>query len=171
MDKTKEENRKVPEQQGLSPKTIVTIIAVLYIIGPLIHINTLISQKDWYFSLYSYMPQWLLVTRYSFSWLQRILALTAAIGILYYRDLYRKLLIALCSFTILTVYWKHPYEAFHAHTKNLDAQFGYLLKGAPGLTFESLTVVSIIAHCLVNIAFSGTVIYFLTRPRVKNLFK
>ena len=157
--------------QEKKARIVVLIIGILYIIGPVIHINTLITQKDWYFSLYSYMPDWLSMTRYSFSWLQRILALTAAIGILYHKEIYRKLLLTLCTFTALTVYWKHPYEAFAANNRLLDAKLGYLLTPVRGVTFESLTTVSIIFHSILNIALCGAVIYYLTRPSVKKLFK
>lgn len=162
--------QNTPASRKNNARLIIAVIGILYIIGPLIHMNTLITQKDWYFSLYSHLPPWLTMARYSFSWLQRILAITAAIGLFYHKEICRKLLLALCSFTILTIYWKHPYEAFLKSNRLLDDQFGYLISGAR-MTFESLTPYSIVAHSILNVAFCGAVIYFLTRPQVKEVFK
>jgi len=54
-------------KKELSADTIVLVIAVLYIIGPLIHISKLLEDKKDYFAYYSYMPHWLMLSRYAFS--------------------------------------------------------------------------------------------------------
>jgi hypothetical protein len=173
----KNTRKNEPEKKSLAEthgKAIVVLIGLLYIIGPLIHLNKLVFDKAWYFDTYSYMPKWLMLTRYSFSFFQRIVALITAAGLLRFKEIYRKILIGICIFTMSTVYWKHPYPAFLAHTKGLDIKYGAYLNSLTRnnvkITFEMLTVPSIIVHCLLNIAFCGVVIYFLTRPGIKKLF-
>jgi peptidoglycan/xylan/chitin deacetylase (PgdA/CDA1 family) len=73
-----------------------------------------------------------------------------------------------------TLYWRHPYAAFLEHTRYLDKKYGYLLKTPPELnikiTFELLTIPSIITQYLVDIAYCSLIIYLLTREPVKKLF-
>jgi len=162
----KEENMKNRRPKG------VIIFGVLIIVSSLIHIHLLVSQYDWYReNMLTCMPEWLVVVRHCFSLFQRILGLTIAVGILRSKNIFRKLGIALGVFTICTLYWKHPYSAFLRHTNYLDQQFGHLLTAAPGITFSSLALISLIVHYILDIAFWGIFIYYFTRPKVKVQFR
>jgi hypothetical protein len=110
--------------------------------------------------------------RYYFSWLQRIVGFLVGIGLLAQKEAARKVGIAIGCFTILTIYWKHPYPAFKLHTQYLDKHFGYILApfGA-GVTFSSVTLPAVIFHCLGDIIFWGIFIHLFTRPSVKSQFK
>ena len=90
----------------------VTIFAFLLIVSSLIHIHKLIVDRDMYVYFYSYWPTWLIMLRYSFSWFQRILGLAAGIGILSLKEIGRRIALFIGCFTILTIYWKHPYAGF-----------------------------------------------------------
>lgn len=155
-------------------KKIVLVIGWLYILAQPSLMYTLIVQKDWYYGLFTYMPLWLVNARYSFSWFQRIFCIVIGVGLIHFKEIYRKITIWFCVFVMATLYWRHPYSAFLEHTRILDRKYGYLLKTPPEMnfkiTFELLTIPSIIAQCLVDIAFCSMIIYLLTREPVKKLF-
>ncbi|MFH1415447.1 MAG: hypothetical protein ABIH89_05125 [Elusimicrobiota bacterium] len=154
-------------QADTTPRAAVIVIGILYIIGPVIHMHKLYVDRDMYFQVYEYMG-WLATVRYLFSWFQRILGIITAIGIMHFKEIYRKILICICLFTIITVYWKHHYPAFLEHTKKLDQKYGFFLN--TGLSYETITVISIIVHSLLNVVFCVAVIYCLTRPSIKKVF-
>jgi len=136
------------------------------------HMHKLLTEGAQYANIYSYLPAWLITVRYSFSWLQRIIGIFTGFGILAKKEIARKIAIAIGCFTILTVYWKHPYPAVKLHTQYLEEQFGYILaQTGTGVTFPSMALFAVIALCICDIIFWGISIYFLTRPAVKNQFK
>lgn len=150
----------------------VTFFAVLLIISSLLHMRYLLSEHDTYMYIYGYLPHWLAVVRYFFSWFQRILGLTAAVGLLRRNELGRKLAIFIAIFSILTIYWKHPYAGFKNHTAYLDEHLGFLLQGwgYPELSFSQFTLAAVIVAWVWDILFFGSMIYYLTRPSVKGHF-
>jgi len=97
------------------PSRGVIVLAVLLLVSSLMHIQKLAMERDICFYYYGYWPPWLLVTRYSFSWFQRVLGILIAVGLLARKDLARKTAIVLGCFTIATLYWKHHYPAFTIH--------------------------------------------------------
>lgn len=150
----------------------VTIFGLLLIISSLVHIHKLIVDIDWYTSTYNYWPADLIVLRYAFSWFQRLLGILAGVGILMQKNPARLLAMGIAWFTMLTLYWKHPYPAFLLNAQNLDKQYGHIIAaaGVPGVSFASLAFVSLIVQFIGDIAFCSTLIYFFTRPPVKKQF-
>ena len=150
----------------------VVIISALLIFSSLIHIQTLVFNFDWYRQNFGYLPEWLANLRYCFSWLQRILGITAGIGILYLNNQSRRLGILIGYFTIATLYWKHPLEAFETHTAFLDQKLGPLLSwmGKTDISFSSVALPAMIVHDVLDISFWLTVIIYLTRPGIKKYF-
>ena len=150
----------------------IKIISVIFITSSLIQMHALLNF-EWYKEVYRYLPHQLMITRYCFSWAQRILGLSAAIGILYLNNFSRKILLCISIFSILALYWKHPFIAFQYHTEYLDRELGFLFShtGLPHISFSSLVLPSLIVQDLSDILFNGVVIYYLTRPKVKAMFK
>ena len=138
--KQREEEKKnqisVPGWAGAG----VTLFGILLILSSLIHIQKLIHEIPLYVHYYSDLPPEWIVARYAFSWFQRLVGILAAVGILARREIARRLGIALGCFTVLTVYWKHPYAAVLLHTQHLDKTLGFLLSWTgTGVTFSSVT--------------------------------
>ena len=146
----------------------VTIFGVLTVLSSLVHMSKLIGDRQLYFEYYSYLPLWLAYARYSVSWTLRILGISSGIGILFYKDVFRKLLIIIGIFTICTVYWKHPYEGFKKHTAHLDKVYPEMIKN---VSFSSLTIYAVVIHIMYDITYQGVLIYYFTRPDVKAKFK
>lgn len=131
-------------------------------------------QSHWYLDeVYGHWPRWAALLRYSFSWSQRILGLTAGCGILLHRELFRRLALVIACFTISTVYWKHPYAAYYLHTKRVMAQTNILFvqNGLPAIPFQSLVMPAMILNCLLDIGFCLWLIHYFTRPEVIAQFK
>jgi hypothetical protein len=145
---------------------------VLLLLSSFSHIIKLIGDEALYVRIYSYLsPEWL-VTRYAFSWFQRLVGILAGVGILARRELARKIGFVLGGFTILTVYWKHPYAAVLLHNQDLDRRLGHLLSWTgTGVTFAWVTPFSVAALIACDIIFWAVFFYFFTRPPVKSQFK
>lgn len=163
------------EVPGISPAVAgskgVTAVGLLFIASSLIHMNTLVVERQWYFEIYNYLPAGWAFLRYSFSWFQRVVGLVAGIGLLVSNGAARKAIIVICWFTILTVPWKHPYGAVLRHAHYLQHKYGYLLASfGPDVTFPSVVVPITVILCLSDIIFCGAVIFFLTRRPVRQLF-
>jgi len=160
-------------QTEADPPKGVIIFSVLLIVSSLMHISKMVFDRDMYFAYYRYWPLWLVWVRYAFSWLQRILGLTAAVGMLRLKNYGRQIAIVIGCFTILTIYWKHPYEAFYNMTVDLDHKLGFLFAqwGFPQLRFSQFALPGMIVNCLLDVLFSGALVYYLTRPTVKAHFK
>ncbi|MCA9403003.1 MAG: hypothetical protein KC897_04420 [Candidatus Omnitrophica bacterium] len=145
----------------------VKILCILVLLSSFLHIHSLLEDTPWYFENYAYLPAWLAVIRYSFSWFQRILGVTAAVLTLMYRELGRKLLLIIGIFTITTVYWKHPFEAVKIHAEGLQASFP---EQAQQFSLDSIAATATVFLILIDVTFQGIVIYYFTRKRVKEAF-
>lgn len=165
--KPKEKKERRPLSAG------VVIFGVLLILSTLSHMHKLVTEKQWYLDTYSYLPGGLTIVRYSFSWLQRVLGLIAGVGILARKEFARKLAFLIGAFTVLTVYWKHPYEAVARHTHYLDTtQAGQILSATgTGITFSSITPYAVAGLIACDIIFWAIFFIFFTRPSVRRQFR
>jgi hypothetical protein len=163
-----------PSSQPLGVK----IYGHLIMIMSMIHVLGLLSfamKWDFYVFTYQFYPEWLLPIRYAFSWFQRIVGMTIGIGLLYYKELFRKLALILFSFAILTLPWKHPYQGFYNAAHYLDIYCADYIQSlersyGPGLTFVSQIRVALIFYYIVDFVFASSLLYYLTRPKVKDSF-
>jgi hypothetical protein len=153
----------------------VTILGWLLILSSFGHISTLLFGVEWYRSNFSYWPDWVFWSRYCFSWLQRLLGLTAGIGFLYGDKICRKIALAIAIFTITTVYWKHHYPAFQHHCQWMYTKFGGGLLGIAGADNpamrETCCYGAYLMNCFGDVTFCLALIYYLTLPSVKEYFQ
>jgi hypothetical protein len=87
---------------------------------------------------------------------------------LFRKDLFRRLMIGIASFTILTIYWKHPLTCYEYIFKRM-AETGLMQPSLLRLsnTFSWTMMIS----CYITDMFIAIgLIYFFTRPIVKNQF-
>lgn len=154
------------------PKGVI-VFGMLLVVSSILHISTLIFSRDWYWYNFNYLPPAVLITRYLFSWVQRILGVVSGLGILCLKNFYRRLALAIAWFTIFALPWKHPYRAFLNHAQLLDELLGFLFKkaGHSEISFTALAVPALITHYVLDIVFCASLIYYFTRPEVKKHFK
>ena len=132
-----------------------------------------IFHYDWYRVMQADSPDWLVCIRYVVSVSLRILMLWAIAGTLTRQEQYRKLLVGLCIFNILTVFLHHRYESFVYISNYLgtDTQdfahtvtwFGHHIYSGAAMRMLSAWVEEIFP------AFIGLV--FFMHPHVKRSFR
>ena len=172
--KLEQAQQQIPELPAKKPLSLgVAIFGILLTLSTLSHMHKLVTEKQWYLDTYSYLPGGLAIIRYSFSWFQRILGLIAGVGILARKEFARKLAFLIGAFTVLTVYWKHPYDAVARHTHYLDTtQAGQLLSATgTGVTFSSVTPYAVIGLIACDVIFWTIFFIFFTRPSVRQQFR
>jgi hypothetical protein len=123
-----------------------------------------------------------LLPRFVISWSLRIIGFACGVGLIAQKDIFRKMGIALCAATILTVYIKHPHQGFMNHILNLDQQFqttsGIVSMFSPssaisitGLTLSQFAWICAISAMVLDVVYALIFIFYFTRPKVKAQFK
>jgi len=124
---------------------------------------------DYYVLTFIDLPKWLIITRYIFSIILRIAIIYITLGVLYYNERARKLLIAVAVFTIVTVSWKHPYRAFETTALMTEQAWG--LDTSQGLNYPQFPWISMLVYVIADILIAAVTIFCLTLPSIKALFK
>jgi len=151
----------------------VVIFGVLFILTSVWQAQKFISF-DYYSRVFQQLPPFFIVGRYIISIMLRVLGFSAGIGLLLRKDIARKLALGLAIFTILSLYWKHPYSVVYNYykisfyfTQNPDGVVQFVLPE----TIKQYTLVTLAVFYLFDILFCSGLIYYFTRPKVKAQFK
>ena len=133
----------------------VVIIGILWIAASL---NRIIVVSNWpeyqHMFGYHYLPAAWVLIRYIGSLTQKVLGLIAGFGLVARQRWAAQTIIILSALNIVTVFWKHPYEAFR------NASLGL----APKAEIVWFAVAMVWA---LNEVLFGLMIYYLTRPQIK----
>lgn len=151
----------------------LTVFAWLLMIGSVCNMSVYIFEYEWYRGLFNDMPEWLINVRYCCSWALRIVSIGAAIGLLYGKEICRKIVLSIVIFTIATLYWRHPYQAYLNHCVILDREFGgiFTSQNLSQFSFVKLCTASLVAEYALDIIFCGSLFFYLTCPAVKQYFQ
>ena len=122
-----------------------------------------------YYSKFRPSPENLIFLRYLFSIFQRLVLLISGIGILFRRDIFRKITIFASFFIISTVYWKHPVACYRKILwwKIIDKT----------LPVDIITRINMLAwvcvaiSTIIDVSICLCLIYYLTRANIKEQFK
>jgi len=129
---------------------------------------------SWYSSIFWPLPEHIIFIRYLLSIIFRIFKLISGIGILLRKEIFRKLTLLMSWFTIIIVYWKHPFNAVLRHADTVTKTI-YQANGFNALTFPPPTrlIAGISLGCLYafDIGVSVLAIYYFTRPYIREQFK
>lgn len=126
--------------------------------------------------MFQYLPDRIIIVRYFVSIGLRIVGLIAGIGILFRKNLFRRLALALSFFTILTIYWKHPINCFRI----IFDRIGQQILATSAIADQALTVIKLLQSVMwvtlvivyiIDLGFSICLIYYFTRPKVKEQFR
>jgi len=124
---------------------------------------------DYYQLMFLGLPKWLITLRYAFSIILRCATIYITLGVLYFNERARQLLIAIAIFTIVTAYWKHPYSVFENIAIMAEKAWG--LNTSNGLNYPVYPWISMFVYVTADLLIAGITIYCLTLPKVKALFK
>lgn len=130
------------------------------------------------FSAYVFLFQHLswqgIVSQYSGSVLLRGFVLVTAIGLLRHKEFYRRLAVGLGFFTLVTLYWKYPYEVFYhvaVATEQVYSGVYPIVNGNEVLKYPIFPVISRIFFMAIDGIFNLVMIWALTRPTVRQKFQ
>lgn len=161
-----------PNPKRLPGVTLFSILLIIYSLWQLL----LVLDFPRYKYIFQFLPETSLLVRFCGSIVLRVLTIILATGILLYKNNFRKALIFLSVYNILTVYWKHPYETF----VNWDRYYQispekintliYRILGNMAIDYQTIKMISVAAACISDVLFYGAIIYYFTRPRVKQRF-
>ncbi len=145
-------------------------IGILWIVGSLGQMRVLTSFEWYQYCLSNQnLPAWLISFRYLISWTQRILGITVGVGLIAHRRWAATMAIFLSIFDIAAVYWRYPYQAFKNQSIVWDQRYGGMMAkfGYLDIHFSSYVMHAVILTYIVDILFFSFVLYYLTRPYVK----
>ena len=152
---------------------LVVAVAVIQLWGNL----NLSGYRD----TFGYLGPVLLTLRYLVSIVLRLAAITAGVGLLRLREWARRLVLALAGFNLLTIYWKHPIPVIWAAARRFVEQLAGACTADPRCGPENLPLVlnyfsgkifftALFCVYLGELLFSGSLLYYFSRPAVRKLF-
>ena len=121
-----------------------------------------------YYDRFRPAPENLIFIRYLFSIGLRLALFISGIGILFLKNIFRKIAIFVSLFTIATVYWKHPAIIFKRILWGKIRQG--MLSTALIPKINMLTWICVAISSIIDITVCLCLIYYLTRPEVKEQF-
>lgn len=154
----------------------VMIFGALLVITSLIQMRTFIvySRLGYYDFLFQPLPESVIFIRGFCTAILRIAGFASGVGILCGREIFRKTALAVAVVTVLTFYLKHPYYAVRKHAE-VTAQLVAMKTGAFKVTEASMVDFiaksSVFALWAIDVGFAVAVIYYFTRPQVRQWFK
>lgn len=165
----------------------------IYIFGLLLILGSLIKlfgflRYDYYVFMFQQLPAENVGDRYIVSIAYRLVGLITAGGLLLRKEWARQLFLTLCIFTLVTLYWKHPYRVFQNISIYQEYTAGINVLPAGTVTESSFPIypedlgayqlknpsiprITQILHSLIDLVFCGGAVYYFTRPRVRGAFK
>jgi len=147
----------------------IVIVAILLIITSLIQLIIELSRAKLYIAQLYPLPLNLIFLRYFITVLLRVVGLSCGIGILLFSNLFRKLLILLSFSTIFTIYWKHPFFIFEKMYWQVHAMYLRAQIPEPADLWVKTWIAWLIVS-LIDIIFASAIIFYFTRPKIKELF-
>jgi len=146
------------------PKGVV-FLGILFIISSLVQMTGLEYTRYQY--LFQPLFGWLTLIRYVGSWALRVLGVIAGVGLLYRKNFARKIVIGISWYTILTLYWKHPYGAVVRHWEMVKNELGFTYFNFGHLNMALITTVGL---CVLDFVFFVFVLWYLNRWDIKKQF-
>jgi len=149
----------------------VTTFGILICVSSMLRLISLIDFHYYRF-MFQQLSEQVIMIRYIFSIFIRVIGLVSGIGILFLNNNFRRLALALSLFTLLTIFWKHPYYVFENIAYSIHEMEIGALNAPPKepLQNPSFPLISMIVFYMVDISFAGSFIYFFTRKGIKQQF-
>jgi hypothetical protein len=110
----------------------------------------------------------LIFFRYLVSLALRTIMLVSSVGIIFRKEIFRKIIIGSACFILVTIFWKHPVAAVK--------RFILLKINAGVLSVDLLPKIDlvawayVVAYSIIDIIIVSFLIYLFTRPRIKEQF-
>lgn len=150
----------------------VSALAILLILGALI--KFLGCKLGGYKILFQPLPEKIIIVHYFFIKISLILGIVSGIGILFLKNIFRKIAVFLSAYTIFNYLVEGPFFIFRNVPKTIN---DLALNISAQTKSVSLAVISgflwnyIIIVWIMDFSFAILIIYFFTRSKVKEQFR
>jgi hypothetical protein len=172
-------NQQINEEVKIAKKLPAGLLlfSLYFIVFALFQIGIKLLRPgyyDWYSWFYQAMPGHLIFLRYVFSISFRVAQLIVGIGILFRKEIFRKLVLCWSWIAVAAVYWKHPFDPIYRTCEPVVRDM-CRTPGFHGLDVPLITKIaawgSLVCVYAFDIGFSALMIYYFTRPGIKDQFK
>lgn len=119
---------------------------------------------DFYRQVNHEWPDIIIRIRFVGSYIFRLIGLACGVGVLCLSGPFRKLLLGLSWYSVITLPLRHTYQAQLFFSEPIYHQQG------SSFSLETFTWIAVIIRWLIDGVFSLSVIYYFTRPKVKECF-
>lgn len=151
-----------------------------FFLDALFQISVKLLKPDyyaWYSAIFQGMPERMIFLRYSVSVFFRIFELVVGAGLIFRKEIFRKAVLLMSCFSVLIVYWKHPFAAVlnHAQMVIINLSESAAASAGAGLDFsvppKLIAWVALIFLYIFDIGIAALTVYYFTRPYIKEKFK
>lgn len=144
--------------------------------GALQELNTDVLDYGMYRHMFRWLPSWAVFARYCLSIFDRELLLLGVVLVLLHQELGRKIVVFLSYVMIVTVYWKHPYEAIVSinqyYRTNMDEFLWTIhLPWAPQQPVYPLMMLRTANFCFEDLLIGVITVMFFSSSAVKKYFR
>lgn len=149
----------------------VMIFGILMILGALIQLPGNLEMLK---LLSNPLPEIIVVGRYYLIKLLLILGIAAGVGILCLKNIFRKIALFTSAFVIFDYLIELPFFALRNIPNFIEQQVKEIIAKSPMIPASALSSIlwtTIVMSWIIDFGFSLCVIYFFTRPKVKEQFK
>lgn len=125
-----------------------------------------------YSILFSYLPKSLIPIRYLLSISLRLLGLFSAVKLLSLKNIYRQLLLGMCYFNLIFIWFKHPVKVARIQMMHFDPQQlnANVFTWVPGFKYIDYAWRYKIYYSFFDIVFALFIIFLLNRKAIKEIF-
>lgn len=148
------------------------ILGGLLMFGAAYNLAGLLDYGYYRFMFQHLLPEWA-AARYCGFIALRCVSILTAVGLVRQVDFYRRLAVGLAVFNLLILYWKHPYQVFFHIAVYAEMNFPAihpLITGREVLAHPYFPLISQMVYAGLDMVFSLTLIFVLTRPGVRAKF-
>lgn len=146
----------------------VTLFGVYFVLDSCFQLYIKLFSPDyysWYSLIFQSLPEKAIFLRYVLSIIFRVIEFVFGLGIFCRKDVFRRLAIFMSWFTIVVVYWKHPFNALTRHAQIVVDNIH------PAASTKFISWVSLVFIYALDIGIAAFTIYYFTRPHIKEEFK
>jgi len=146
---------------------MIKFLGILFILS-FSYKATALFDVQYYHYLHDELSAQMLVVRYIVSWVIKLTGIVCGLGLLEFKELFRKVSIGLWFFIVTTISFKHPLHGFELHTGLIVKK--YRIQLPSDFEVYQLAFYSMIGARLFDGLVGIFVIWWLSRPHIKAQF-
>lgn len=128
---------------------------------------------EYYRFMFQQLPEPWVLPRYCLSIALRVITIFSAIGLIFHKEIFRKVMLFLAGMNIILFYWKHPFSVFFniAVYSEQGFQIDYpVITGNEVLQYPYFPWISWGFYMMIDVVISIVILYVLTRKHNREKF-